>query len=436
MNDFVLRTFTKLVAFCYERIFHEEMSDEAKKFFSNFSYVGVGTIGSMIFFFLFNILAARALGPSGCGTFAIIQSVAMFLYIPMLLGFCTAMIKYNAEKEEYDRQQSILSTTYALVSIFTTISVMVYYTFSSQISKLFSVSKELFYLAIIYAAIYVFYTLTTGTLRSLHKMKTYATFLPVYSIILLLAFLIFIFINFISFEAMAFSMYLAYGITGGLILINIRKYLKFSLEISWADRLWRYGAYSIIGGLSSAFYLNIDKILINKYMAVTDVGIYWAYSYSITGVMILLTSIFVTVIFPFASKCKDKSIIFIKINRILPYFIILGLVVSIGSGFIIFKLYGSEYYFDLKLALLCGMAGMCISIDSVYGWLMNAVGIQGVKITSIAATILAIVNMILNIWLIPLIGIEGAIVATIVSYILSIGIVVSKRKYLYSQEIS
>ena len=165
-------------------------------------------------------------------------------------------------------------------------------------------------------------------------------------------------------------------------------------------------------------------------------GIYWAYNYSITGVMSLLISIFLTVFFPVASKCQNKIAIFNKINKVLPYLIIFGFPSAIASGFVILKLYGPLYPFDLKLALLCGIAGICISIDSIYGWLMNAVGRQGVRITSTAAASVAFSNIILNIWLIPIIGLEGAVIATIVSYILSIIILVSKREYLHNQEAS
>ncbi|WP_286681164.1 lipopolysaccharide biosynthesis protein, partial [Methanoculleus sp. DTU007] len=82
----------------YRAIFHEEISTEVEKFIKNLSYVGIGTIVASVFSFSFNILAGRWLGPSEYGTFTLIQSVAMFLYIPMLLGFHTAMVKYNAEK--------------------------------------------------------------------------------------------------------------------------------------------------------------------------------------------------------------------------------------------------------------------------------------------------------------------------------------------------
>ena len=431
MRDFVFRVFINLVTFFYERIFHEKMSDETIKFFKNLSYVGLGTIIATIFSFAFNILAGRILGPSGYGEFTLVQSVAMFLYIPMIMGFGTAMVKYNAEEEDYNRQRTIISTTYILVFIFMIISILVYSLFPSQISNLFSVSGEIFYLSFVFAVLFVFYTLTTSTLRGLHEMKKYAIFQPIYSIILLSAFLVFIFINFISFKSVVFSMYLAYGITGGIILAFIRKYIRFEFDKHWADRLARYGSYAMIAGASSAVGANIDKILINKYMTITDVGVYRAYYFAFINIIMLFSGIFITVFFPVASKHENKEVMFKRINKIIPYIIILGLPLMIGFGFIILKFYGGEYPFDLKLALLFGFAGICVCISSFYGWLFNAIGMEGVKIVSFSAIIWALVSIFLNIWLIPLIGIEGAIIATMISYIVCIGFMLSKRSVLY-----
>ena len=91
---------------------------------------------------------------------------------------------------------------------------------------------------------------------------------------------------------------------------------------------------------------------------------------------------------------------------------------------------GVNTTFDPKLVLLFGFTGICISIDQLYGQLMNSIGVSGIKIVSFAAIIMAIVNVLLNMLLIPLIGIEGSIIATIISYTTSILIISSKRKYI------
>lgn len=427
IKDFLFKLFINFITFAYERIFHEKMSDDVKNFFKNLSYVGLGTIIATVFSFIFNILAGRILGPSGYGEFTLVQSVAMFLYIPMLLGFGTAMVKYNAEKKDYNRQRSIISTTYILVFIFMIISIFVYSLFPSQISNLFSVSEELFYLSVVFSVLFVFYTLTTSTLRGLHEMKKYAIFQPIYGIILLSVFLVFIFINFISFKSMLFSIFLAYGATGGIILAFIRKYIRFEFDRSWADRLTRYGSYAIIGGVSFAFYTNIDKILINKYMTVADIGIYGAYYFASMNVAGLFSGIFNTVFFPTASKYEDKRSIFKKINKFIPYLIGLGIPCVLLSEFIILKLYGGEYPINFRLMLMFAATSILVVWYGIYAWLFNSEGIRGVRLTLSGTIMIAISNVLLNIHLIPLFGLYGAIGSTAVSFSIGLCIVTLRR---------
>jgi O-antigen/teichoic acid export membrane protein len=435
MKNFLSKFYIKIISYFYKLIYKEELTETVLKFLNNLSYVGFGTIVSIVFTFTFNIIAGRLLGPSGYGEFSLVQSIALFLAVPMFFGINYSMLKYNSEKEDFERQQKIISTTYILIFIFTSISIFFYFLLSNEISQVFSVSTSLFYLSIFFATVYVFYTVVTSTLASLHAMKKFALFRLVYSIILLATFFIFIFVNFISSQSMIFSICITYGITGGIILVYLRKFVKLKFDKVWASTLTRYGSYALIGGISSAFYLNIDKILINKYMDTASIGIYWAYSYSFTMAILTILSIFEIVFFPLASKITDKAIIFKKINKFIPFLIIIGIPFMVGSGFIILKLYGSEYPFDLKLAILFGIVGIFVSIDKFYGLLMNSTGKKGKRIVSLAAIVLAVSDVLLNIWLIPIFGIEGAVIAAIFSYLFSIIIVLSKRKYIYNPEV-
>jgi O-antigen/teichoic acid export membrane protein len=171
-------------------------------------------------------------------------------------------------------------------------------------------------------------------------------------------------------------------------------------------------------------------------MTVAFVGIYFAYNYSMTLALLFPLQIIGVVFFPFASKSKHKDIIFKKITKILPLFILISYPIVIITGFIILFLYGNKYPFDLKMAALFGIAAICIFIEGLYGQLMNSVGKKGIRVTSFAAILMALTNLSLNIYLIPLLGLEGAVIATIIAYIISISIILSRKRYFsYPEEI-
>ena len=230
-------------------------------------------------------------------------------------------------------------------------------------------------------------------------------------------------------------MYFGYAIMGIIALIMIRKYVRFKFDKTWASRLMRYSNYTFLAGFSSVFYHNIDKILINKYMNVADVGLYVVYNYSFTFVIAFSLGIFEIVFFPFFSKYPDKQILLNKINKIVPLVIVFGYPIFVCMGFLILKLYGPNYPFELILALLFGFVGIGIFLDKVYGLLLSSIGIKGRRIVSIAAIILAFSNIFLNIILIPIIGLQGAIIATIISFFISFIIMFSKRKYVNIPEV-
>jgi O-antigen/teichoic acid export membrane protein len=123
---------------------------------------------------------------------------------------------------------------------------------------------------------------------------------------------------------------------------------------------------------------------------------------------------------------QDKRMLFKRINKIAILFIIFGLPFAVISGYVILKMYGSAYPLDLPLVVLSATSGICISVDQLYGQLLNSVSVGGVKISSYAAIILAVVCVILSFLLIPVSGLAGAMVATIIAYAVSIVIMIVK----------
>lgn len=415
------RNSVAVLSFFYEKIYHEPMNVEVENFVNNLSFVGLGTILSTILSFGFNIIAGRILGPSGYGSFTLVQSVAMILFIPMLLGFSTAMIKYCAETTDQNRLRLIISTTYITVISLTIISVIIFVIFINQLSASFSVTREIILLSIIFAALYAFYTLTISTLRGLHMMKGYAVFQPIYGFVMLLTFFIFIYIQSPSFEAMVYANYLAYGIIGCIIIIIfLRKYLVFQVDRLWLSTAWRYSNFALIGGLAFTIYSNIDRIMINYYIGIESVGIYGVYYYAAFAVIGLFSGIFLTVFFPSVSKIQDKNIVYNKLCKIMPYLLILGIPGSLICEFIILQFFGKEYPIDILLMILFAIAAVLVTWYTLLAWFFNSDGVNGVRLTVSGTLIIAIANIVLNIILIPRIGLYGAIGAIIVAFVLGL----------------
>ncbi len=413
-------TILSIVGVIYKKIFHEEMSVDVKTFFGSISYVTIGTMIGTLFSFSFNILSGRILGPEGYGQFTLLQSIGMILYIPMLFGVHTALIKYTAEKTDGLRQRIILSSSFLMVLLFTGISLLIFVVFANLISAIFSISIEIYWLGVIFAVLFVFYTLTTSALLGLNKMKQYALTQPIFSFLMLATFLILILLRQFNYLSMVYAMYLAYGFTAFGILIFLRQYLRFEVDRPWMKTLFRFSTAAMMGCVCFTIYTNVGKLMINYYMSVEQVGIYGVYYYASFTVVGLITGIFTTVFFPTVSKYKDLRSIYKKLNTMVVYYILLGIPFVVVFEVVILQLFGAQYPMIPALMLLFALTAMLVTGYGMYQWLFNAEGIRGAHLALTNEIMITVLNLVLNILLIPHYGLYGAIGATAIAFTIGI----------------
>lgn len=421
------------MSFIYGEVFHEKMTVEVSRFFKDLSYVGLGTFIGTAFLFIFNVLVGRLLGPLGYGEFSLVQSISMFLYIPMLMGYNNAMVKYNAEEDNFDKQRSVISTTCILVFLFTIASVFAYLLVPKKILEYFSVPSEIFHLSIVFAVLFVICALLTSILNGLHKMKSFAMITPIYGSVLLLSFLSIISIKIISYKSAIFTMFLAYIITSGFILIFVHKYFTYNFDKSLAFTLTNYGIYTIIGSLTFILYANIDKILINMYMSTESLGTFNAYYFSSINIAYILFNVFNGVFFPVAAKYKDKTAIFEKINKIKPYLIGFGIPFIIFVEFVILNTYGGAYKIDIPLIIAFAIVSVLTVYYGIYNWTFCSEGMNGVKLVNKSSILMAIINIILAIYFVPCLGLIGALISTAFAFIVGIFFLNRGRCLIYGK---
>lgn len=404
----------------YEKVFREKITAGTKLFIKNLGYIITGFGISALCIFVFQIIVGRILGPAEYGKYVLVDSMAIFLYILMILGLSTAAVKYTAEKGDYQRQRKIISTSYLMVFVLSLISIFFLFIFSPQLSKLFSISLLIFRLAIIFAFFYALYTLATNTLRGLHQMAKLSIFRAGYGFLVLIVFGIFILTKHISFLAAVFSICFAYLVVFILITINLRQYLSLEFDKFWADELFRYGIYAVIGGACLVLLPALSKILVNRYLTTTDVGIYNAYYFSSIAVVIFLSTMFITVFFPTASKYQQKKPIFKKIKQLLPYLFLGGIPAFFGIEWIILTLYGAKYPINYPLMLLFVLTSILIAIHSLYNWLFCSEGVLGVKLVTAVFIFIALINILFSVYLIPIFALYGAIFSLGIAYMVGI----------------
>lgn len=432
MKQFIYNTTLKV----YEFIFKIKASDDVKRFIKNLSYVALGFGFASFVGFIFQVLAGRILGPAEYGEFALIQSIAMFFYTPMILGMPETVTKYASEKEDLDRQRKIVSSSVIIILVLSLVSLVVILILFPFLPWVFSVSREIIFLSVTFAILFAAFAFLSSVLQGLHKMKWLAISQAGYDFLVLILFFIMIQKKPVSFMAAFLPSAISYAVMALLIAISLRKYFIFLFDKFWGHKIIKYGVYSSVAAVSSAFYFNVDKLLINKYMPIADVGIYRAYYTAFIILTMFFFTVFNAVFFPMASKHTNKENIFKKVNKLVPFAVLFGLPLIVICGYIILRFYGHSYSFDLKLAILFAIAALVVFFTSVYNWLMASVGRRGIRITAIATIILAVTNFLLNALLIPRAGLSGAVIALILSYLISLAVIIFNKDYYKLNEIS
>jgi O-antigen/teichoic acid export membrane protein len=227
-----------------------------------------------------------------------------------------------------------------------------------------------------------------------------------------------------SFKTLLYSTSAGYIIPSVLFLaLFLGKYFKLQLERNIISTLILYGFLNSVRALSATVYTYSDKILINKFLTLGDVGLYRIYYLSSLNLLSSLFVIFNTVFFPSASRERNKHLFLSKINRSVPLTFTFSFLISLLSEFAVFKFIGDEYTFDLKLSVIFAITSGIFVLARLYSWFLTSTGTAGAKISSTGEILTALSNILFNFILIPRLQISGAILSSLLSYLLLLAIV-------------
>lgn len=419
----------KIIVNVYERIFQDKISSNIQLFIKNFSWVMLGYGVAAALIFAFQVIAGRVLGPTEYGKYVLVDSLAIFLHIVMMLGISTAAIKYLAENPQPKEQQKIISTSYFLVFISSSLFALFFFILLSQFSKFLNISPSILRLSVTFAYCYSLYILAIDILRGLQQMKKLAVFRAGYGLIALIVLLVFIlFLKYISFLAAVFSVSFAYLVIFLFLSFGLGKYFLNQFNKVLIKKFLSYGLYVMVGGLCFTFLPHLSKILVNKYLTTKEVGIYNAYYFSSLGLVIFLFTVFITVFFPFVSQYPEKEVIFKKIKKLLPYLFLGGVPFLFLAELIILLLYGPDYPINYFLMLFFALSGVLIAVYGIYHWLFYSQGIMGGRLAAFVTLIVILLNLLLNLYLINRLALFGAVISLGLSYLLGINLLLFFRR--------
>ena len=399
----------------FYRKFFGETNERVERFIRNLSYFAIGYVIAKVFSLGFQIYVGRTLGPSLYGDLSLIIALSGILFIPMLFGIDTAMIKYLSS--EHGERKKIISSGIPLVTFFAIISFAVLFFFGEFLAPFFSVSTEIFILGVILALGYCIWTVFKEISQGMFQIKKTAWIEIVWAVgSFVMVFVAFMFYGTNMFYAFL-ALFVAYIVASVIMLPEIFRNLRARyVESFWAKKLLKYGIFGLLVLVSGSVLINMDKIFIKMFLTSEAVGIYKAYSLMTTMVTLSLLTIFYTVFLPESSMHDNKRNVLSKVWKLFK-FLPIYFFGMLAVEYVVIT-FGFGYPIHFTYLIMFPLAACVMVPFTMHNWFAASIGQRGIKLSSYAIMVAAILNISLNIYLIPIWGIEGAIISTIIAYFL------------------
>ncbi|HZH69203.1 MAG TPA: oligosaccharide flippase family protein, partial [Flavobacteriaceae bacterium] len=387
------------------------------------TYIGFA-IGAWNTLFLYtNFLTEEYYGLVG-----FLLSAATIMMPLTAFGVHNTIVKFYASFKDKDQQQDFMSMMlYLPLLIIIPIGIIGYFGYEMIVAFL---SKEnpivgdyvwlIYVIAIAMAYFEVFYAWVRVEMQSVFGNFMKEVYHRVVISVLLFG-VYFEMLNQVQFVWSLAAVYFSKALLMKLYAINVRfPRLVFRMPENSLDIL-KYSLLIIIAGSISLVMLDIDKVMIGKYLPIENVA-YYNVAIFIAMVIVVPSRAMHQITYPLTAKLiNEKQLTALKElyqKSSLTLFIISGLI------FLLIVLNIEQVYLLIPKDYSAGIfVVFLISFSKLFD---NLLGINNAilynsdyyRLTIVLGLFLAVMTIVMNVWLIPVFGIDGAAIATVVSLFL------------------
>lgn len=343
----------------------------------------VGSVVVGFFNYVYQLLAARLLGPADYSTVAAMLSLTYILFIPASPVMTVAM-KYASTFQAKGRADQISGFLFKLsLYLFpsSTVIFLLLVILSSYIASFLNISSRVPVILIGLAVVFSFITpLNRGILQGLKRFLALSVNMGIEAFAKVALAAMLILLGFRANGAI-FAIFLA-GIIGYMAsLIPLRDYLgRGSLDIHLRE-LASYSGAVLVAGLGMMVLMNVDILLVKHFFPAVQAGVYAAVS-TMGKIIFFVTMPIAGVMFPMVSELHARNekhhhvvnrsilmVVAISTAILLVYLVVPRLVIGI--------LYGAKFLSATPYLLLLGVFGALLSLTGIFTNYFLSVGRKG-----------------------------------------------------------
>lgn len=384
---------------------------------SNTSWLFLEKIISMTILLMVNVLLARELGPEKFGIINYVLAFSGFIALIAPVGLNAILVK-EFLKDNVDNRV-VFGTAFTVRIIgaslcLTAICIAVYFNWLHSVE-----SKYLILTGIsgLFTSFYFIDFWFQSKVKSKYCVLVRTVNLMIFTFIKLL--LLYtsddfdLFLKFIILEPVVLSV--GYFI----ILFYDYKSIKWGVDIKYGLNLLKKSWWLLLSSIAAVICLKIDQIMLSEMVGNKELGIY-SVAVRLSEVWYFFPTAIVSSFFPMLIKLKQESDDKYQAklqwlcDRLFVFSILIAVLVTFTSGFVIRTLYGEQYEVSSVILNIHIWGAIFVFMRALFSkWIITE---EVFKYSLITHGVSAVFNVILNIILIPQYFAVGAAIATVMSY--------------------
>jgi O-antigen/teichoic acid export membrane protein len=392
-------------------------------FSSNVAVVFVVRIVSMVIGVATGIILARALGPGGKGSYALITTFPALVFGFVHLGIAEANVYFLRKKAQQVDASIVRANTLYFTVLISTVTILLLLLFKPLLcaSVLSGIGNKYFLAILVLIPFFLFETFVSSLLVAFERFKLLSTidfFLRLFDTVIVLTVL----------YVLHFRLS---GIIFGFILYFVVKCLVLFIFGFWRQPVRRYpslsnmfssvkfGIKSHAQSLTGILHYKVDIYILAIFLSMAEIG-YYSVAVALVSLIFFIPNAVGHVMYPRIAGLneRDAHIFTAKACRnTLSITAIPAVVVVVFGRYGIGLLYGQDFLpaCSAMYLLMPGTLAMCI-----YKILSNNFTSRNRQQITVFTGLSGLgINITLNLLLIPKLGIAGAAIATTASYSLT-----------------
>ena len=376
----------------------------------------------------------RLLSPTEYGILALFSSIVAIFTVLMGLNFQSSIaVKYYDKNEDLPE---FLGTNLIFLYFNNILIILVCLIFSSSLSLVFSVSSDIFIIAVVVSSFTFFMQAELSYLQASQQSKKYSSISVIRNVMITSISLIWItLLDKNRHYGNIYSQIITLGVIFIFVSYSLAKISKFCFRKKHLQYALLFSIPLIPHTLAGIALSQIDRLMINNFLGSYQVGLY-----SLAFNVGLLVPVFVAAlnnawlpIFFNALKNNCHEKIQNLAEKYTKIVIISVFVLIIFSKDIIIIMADKQYMESYKIVPLFALSGMATFLYTLF--VNYAFYAKRTGIISIISVVACLFNVVLNYILIPLYGYAGAAWANLISHTLLFALNYFTARYLFNESI-